>query len=329
MDVRPRFYFIVNYNGNLEVNIKYKFPSKFVDRLEKDFPCNFKEILGGLSAVKKHTFRINTNRISIKEFLEKRYDDGMFEYMDIWGGVFALKDMNLRSFQNTDMYRNGEVYIQDISSMSPPHLMELSGSDIVLDMCAAPGSKTIQISNIMGNIGKIIAVEKVRKRYYKLKSNLGNYFVRNAEVYFGDAVYLLRSVINLKFDKILLDAPCSSEGRFNPSKPKTMAYWSERKVKEMERKQRRLILAAWDSLKNGGIILYSTCTFSLDENELVLDFLTKKREGVFLEPFNLPFRNYISGIPVFGNEQLSRAVRIIPTELTGGFFVAKIKKLAE
>ncbi len=134
------------------------------------------------------------------------------------------------------------------------------------------------------------------------------------------------------FDRVLLDAPCSTEGRFSTDAPETVAYWSPRKIKEMAHKQRRLFYAAVQCLRPGGVLVYSTCTFAPEENEAVLDkTLRRFGEALRLEPIDLDLEN--TQPPLTGwrskafRHDLSPARRILPTPTMEGFFVAKLRKV--
>lgn len=134
------------------------------------------------------------------------------------------------------------------------------------------------------------------------------------------------------FDKVLADVPCSCEGRFQKEHPKTYAYWSLRKIKEMKRKQKGLLLSAGRCLKPGGHIVYSTCTFAPEENEAVVDWFLKKTEGCFeLKPIS------IKGIKTYGplshwknksfGDQIAYSLRILPDDYGDAFFMAKFIKI--
>jgi 16S rRNA C967 or C1407 C5-methylase (RsmB/RsmF family) len=135
------------------------------------------------------------------------------------------------------------------------------------------------------------------------------------------------------FDRILLDAPCSAEARFQIDDIRTMGYWNEHKVKEMAQKQRRLLLGAWHALKVGGTLVYSTCTFAPEENELQISkFLKKIESGVRVEPVEL---SSLKKLPILTswkekplNSQVTKCLRIHPTDEIEGFFIAKFTKTA-
>ena len=131
------------------------------------------------------------------------------------------------------------------------------------------------------------------------------------------------------FDKILVDAPCTTEGRFKTFEPESYGYWSPRKIREMVRKQRGLLLNAGRLLKLGGIMVYSTCTFAPEENEGVIDWLLRKTEGQLkLSPIVFPdIESYPSPVEWEGkkfSDETQKCLRILPNKMMEGFFVAKL-----
>ncbi len=307
-----------------------RLPLSFANKIKEIFPSKWQIIINGLCLKKKTSFRVNRLKSSAREIEERlRALPLKFHKLSYPEDAFVL-DVDKRDLQDTDLYKEGKIYIQNISSMLPPLALNLQKGEFILDMCAAPGSKTSQMAGLIGCDGKIIAIEKVKPRFFKLLANLKQQGAQCVEPVLSDAVAFLRRSQNMLFDKILLDAPCSSEGRFSPHSPKSFGYWSEKKVKEMQKKQKRLIKSAIMRLKTGGHLLYSTCTFSPEENELVIDWILKQVDGLIVEKISLPITNAISGLTEYKGralkQQISRAVRILPNEQMEGFFMCLIRK---
>jgi len=180
---------------------------------------------------------------------------------------------------------------------------------------------------LMHNQGLIVAVEAIRNRYYRLKSVCSLLGVKNATSKLMDGRRFKPQ--GQLFDKILVDAPCSSEGRFNTAHPKTFAYWSPRKIKEMSRKQKGLLLAASRALKPGGTLVYSTCTFAPEENEAVVDWLLRKTEGAIeLLPLQV---DDVQSYPTLEDWQertfspeVHKCLRVLPAKDIEGFFLVKL-----
>jgi len=224
----------------------------------------------------------------------------------------------------------GLVYLQNLSSMLAPLLLAPQPDDEVLDLCAAPGSKTTQLAVLMHNRGRIAAVEAVRPRYHRLRANLERQGVANVATYLADGRGIGRRTPE-RFDRVLLDAPCSSEARIRRGRPETWATWSERKIREQARKQVRLLHSAIDALKPGGRLLYSTCTFAPEENEAVIQkALERYGEAIEILPVSLPFSNIRPGLVEWRGSRFDAALRgagrVLPDGIMEAFFVCLIGK---
>ena len=234
-------------------------------------------------------------------------------------------------------YADGHIYIQNVSSQLAPIALAPRVGDRVLDLCAAPGSKTGQISMMVGKEGEVTAVEKVRPRFYKLKANVYRQGATNVLPWMGNgAVYWRREPES--FDRVLVDAPCSTEGRFRAHDPETTQYWSPRKIREMRSKQVKLLWAGIQALKPGGTLLYSTCTFAPEENEAVV----AKMLGTFGDkievvdaglPTSGPVAEQVTaGLTAWQGRDFPQALeltrRVLPNDVFEGFYVAKLTKRA-
>jgi 16S rRNA (cytosine1407-C5)-methyltransferase len=227
---------------------------------------------------------------------------------------------------------DGRLYIQSLSSMLAPILLAPTADDWVLDLAAAPGGKTILMAEMMGNAGKISAVEPVSGRFHRLKANLERMGITNTRCYLKDG----REIGRLKpdsFQRVMLDAPCSSESRFRTDEPDSTEHWSLRKVTECARKQERLILSAYDALAPGGHLLYCTCSYAPEENERVVVHLLKKRDGAQVLPMPgwlMELPNVSAGLTAWQDKPLpeacTRSVRVWPTAEMDGFYLALISK---
>jgi len=158
--------------------------------------------------------------------------------------------------------------------MLVPLVLNPRSGDRILDLCAAPGAKTAQIAALAPQ-AQIVAFEKSRTRYYKLLNNLKIQGVEGVRVMLYDGIWVRKKYPEY-FDKVLIDAPCSVEGRFFTQNPKSFKYWSKRKVQEMVRTQKQLLHSAFFSLQEEGTLVYSTCSNEPEENEGVIDFLLNK-----------------------------------------------------
>lgn len=240
--------------------------------------------------------------------------------------AFLLENVAKRELSDHPFIQSGELFQQSPSSLLPVLVLAPVSGERILDACAAPGSKTTQMAALMQGEGEIQAVEAVKHRYYKLKSVCSLLGAANVRPRLAD-VSRLRFPPTELYDAVLVDAPCSSEGRFKSFDPDTLAYWSPRKIAQMSYKQKGILLNASRALRSGGRLLYSTCTFSPEENEEVVDWFLTKTQGEFsLVPFSL---QGVGRIPVLEGWQkkvyrhdLSFCWRVRPDKIMTGFFMA-------
>jgi 16S rRNA (cytosine1407-C5)-methyltransferase len=309
----------------------YKLPQGFLRKLKKIYPKHYPSILNTFLRKKETTFRINYLKTDLHNLRKKLNQLRIrFRELNFPKGAFILKS-NLRQLQATEIYSKGLVYIQNVSSMLIPLILDPKNEEKILDLCASPGAKTTQIVSLAPQ-AEVVAIEKVRIRYYKLLANLKIQGVENVKTFLLDGIWV-RKKFPEYFDKILVDAPCSSEARFYINNPKSFKYWKERKVKEMAHKQKKLLSASFFALKEGGIIVYSTCTFSPEENEEIIDwFINKFKNKIELLPIEIPLKNVQDGLLSWQNKRFSSSLRltkrIIPNDFMEGFFVAKLKKIS-
>jgi len=307
-------------------------PEKFLARLQKIIPSQkYDNIANTFAMEKPTTFRVNTLKRTVHEVREKLQCSGFrLENVSWYPDAFILRDGRLRDLQETEIYKKGEIYVQSLPSMIPPLVLNPQPGENVLDLTAAPGSKTTQMACLMNGKGRLLANDNNKVRFYRMKANVelqGAAFVelslRYGEV-FG------REYPN-QFDKILLDAPCSAEGRFEAKDPSTFGYWKPAKVHEMSQKQKKLMYSAVSALRAGGILVYSTCTYAPEENEGVLDWaLSKFPDQIELESISFSLPNQMAGIGAWEgktfNPAVRKAVRILPNAQMEGFFVTRLRK---
>ena len=220
------------------------------------------------------------------------------------------------TLKELDIYQNGEIYIQSFSSMLPPIILDPKPKENILDMCAAPGGKTTQLAAISGNKAYITACERNPIRSEKLKYNIERQGAKGISVIIKDARELDDF---LKFDKILLDAPCSGSGTLYLEDKEIDKTFTEELIKKSVRRQISLIKKAIRLLKPGGELVYSTCSILKEENENVVKQILDNNVQVI--PIELD-----DTIPYL-HTTIDGTVCVMPTKVFEGFFVAKIKKL--
>ncbi len=227
----------------------------------------------------------------------------------------------------------GYYYVQEISSMMPILALKPTETDNFLDLCASPGSKTTQAAAMMNNSGNIIANDNNMGRMIVLSANLEKCGVANTLITRRDGVQLCKKFakINFKFDKILVDAPCSGEGTLRSS-PRTFLSWNINSVNNLSRIQKTLAASAIEALKEDGEMIYSTCTHAPEENEEVVQFLLDNFD-IQIEPIALPIKTREGLTEWQGKKfspELKKCARIYPQDNnTEGFFLCKIKKLSD
>lgn len=231
-----------------------------------------------------------------------------------------------------DLVENGHVYVHNPSSMLAAVALAPRPGETVMDMAAAPGGKTLHLAALMSGEGFLSAVEPVQSRFFKLKANLrrgGAAFVRTYQLD-GRRV---PGKTGPRFDRILLDAPCSGEARFHAADPESYSNWSLRKIRECRSKQLGLIRAGFAALKPGGRMLYCTCSFAPEENEAVVDELLRTESESALANIQLPVDRWQSGLTEWQGQRfadsISRCRRILPDQLYDGLFMAIVEKCAD
>ncbi len=225
----------------------HKLPQEFLHKFKKIYPEYYVNIANTFLTKKLPAFRINylkTDMHGLRCALKAQRVK--FKELQFPQGAFLLQSP-LREFQRKEVYEKGWVYVQNPSSMLPVVYLEPRNEDKILDLCAAPGTKTTQIASLAPE-AEIVAIEKIRPRYYKLLANLKQQGADKVVVHLLDSIWV-RKKFPEQFDKILADVPCSAEGRFLVSNPKSYKYWKQRKVKEMAHKQKKLLHSAFFALK--------------------------------------------------------------------------------
>ncbi len=312
---------------------KSALPDAFLERLRQIIPPeSYDAVLRTFAEPPATGFRVNTLRAATEAVEEELETLGLRLHRVGWNAdAFWIAPEERPRLLASDAYAGQCIYVQNLASMIPPLVLDAQPGERILDLGAAPGSKTLQLACLMRNTGEIAAVELVKRRFYKLRANLEAQGATNVRLFLRDGATVWRHRPE-HFDRVLLDAPCSTEGRFRTDDPATYAYWSPRKIKEMARKQRRLLFSAVHCLRVGGVLVYSTCTFAPEENEAVLD-KTLRRFGhaLHLEPLDLDLENMQPALSEWQGKpfkhDLSPARRLLPMPTMEGFFVAKIRKV--
>ena len=307
------------------------------ERMKKLLP-NEKDFESFLEILKKPTqnsIRVNTLKISPEELKTRLGKKGWIikqpykEYPEIMIVENTIAPGELgRSLEHL----LGYYYVQEIASMLPVLVLKPKPHETILDLCAAPGSKTTQIASKMNNTRLIIANDVNLGRRRILATNLERCGISNTIITRKQGFDLCKKLKQqgFLFDKILLDAPCSGEGTLRSSLA-TYKMWNIKSVKNLSNIQKALLASAIELLKPNGEIVYSTCTHSPEENEEVIDFILKKFDNIKIESIQLPVKCR-PGIIKWGNkdysEDVEKSCRIYPQDNnTEGFFIAKLRRV--
>ncbi|MEO0206734.1 MAG: RsmB/NOP family class I SAM-dependent RNA methyltransferase, partial [candidate division WOR-3 bacterium] len=222
---------------------------------------DFKDFIDFLYRPQKLSIRLNTLKCKPETILNLLKDFRLTQLKFYKDGYIIENGYGIG---NHFTHQLGLIYIQEVASMIPVIILEPKPNDIILDLCASPGSKTTQIAQIMGNKGVVIANEIVYKRISSLIHNVKKCGLLN-EVIVSLPGEKIGDVLPNYFDKILLDAPCSAEGTVRKSK-KVLYHWGIKNIQKMSHIQKGLIVSGFRALKPGGTMVYSTCTIAPEEN---------------------------------------------------------------
>lgn len=271
------------------------------------------KIIEGYSKQRLVTLRINTIK-SNKDYVKIKLQEAGIETEEVswYEDGLIIKNAREDEIKKLDIYENGEIYLQSLSSMLPPIILQPKAKENILDMAAAPGGKTTEIAALTQNKAFITACEKNKIRADRLKYNLQKQGVGCVNVMLEDARKLSDF---FSFDKILLDAPCSGSGTISVFD----TGFNKELIDRSSKTQEELLKKALKILKKGGELVYSTCSILEQENERVLRKVVQKSsaEIVPIEP--------LDGVPMLST-RINGTLCVCPTELYEGFFVAKIRK---
>ena len=280
--------------------------------MKKDFFLGRYKKLGGdvdESVIVPRALRINTLKISEEDLL-KRLKNNNITLERIPYLKHGFKYTSSFSLGSTPEYLQGLYYLQEAASQIPAEVLDPKETDLVLDMCAAPGSKTTQMAQLMNNKGTLIAVDSNVKRLESLNNNLERMGITNVTTFLMNAKDA--PTLKMRFDKILLDAPCSGNYCIEEN-------WFDKRdlagIKINSDKQKALLDRAFELLHPGGILVYSTCSLEPEEDEQAVDYADA-----------LGFELIDTGLKI-GSPVKGKAMKLWPhLTNTQGFFIAKFRK---
>jgi len=230
------------------------------------------------------------------------------------------------------LFREGDVYLQNASSLIPPLALDPQQGDCILDVCAAPGGKSIDIASLVNNECELWLNDAMAPRLQTLRELIEVYNVKTASVTNHQGQYLTKE-IDQTFDRILLDAQCSGEGMIDLSHPKALRYWSLDRIKKFSHLQEKMLTEAFALLKPGGVLVYSTCTLAPEENEAPIDRLLRIRPEADLLPIEFKPTGAVEGLSKWQGKKfdnrLRHSMRVMPSERHEAFFVCKITRQSD
>lgn len=306
-------------------------PTELSRRWQNLFSSEYRDILAWSFRTIPKTVRVNTLKSSIEDFIHicKKYS------WDTEPVLSTEKAYRLRStnpavrFGETAEYANGLFYVQELASMLPPLALDPKPGERVLDICAAPGSKTTQMAELMENRGEILAVDNSKPRLEILKAAIERLGIDIIRPLLEDGAVLGNSYEE-SFDKVLVDAPCSCEGiiRYKAHK---LFEWDMLQIYRLMEMQKKLLESGFKALKPGGVLVYCTCTYSPEENEAIVDSLLRRNQSADLVSMQFKGIKTREGLTSWEHidfdKRLSKAIRIYPQDNdTIGFFIAKVVK---
>lgn len=299
-------------------------PKAFDERIRTQLGDEYEDYIRCFDNDMYHGIRVNTSKISVEEFLKI----SPFELEPVpWTKNGFYYDHRKYTPSKHPYYYAGLYYIQEPSAMTPASVLDIDDGDIVLDICAAPGGKSTELAAKLGGAGILISNDISNSRAKALLKNLELFGIGNMCVVSEPPNNLSRAFEGV-FDKILIDAPCSGEGMFRKS-ASMMTAWENNGTELFAGLQRGILNEACKMLKSGGKLLYSTCTFSPEEDEKSVEYLLSIDPSMHLIDFP-KYEKFDDGNPSWGdtgNTDITKCARLWPHHLKGeGHFIALFEK---
>jgi 16S rRNA (cytosine1407-C5)-methyltransferase len=310
----------------------------FISRMASILRIPKSKVLDTFNQRSLTTIRLNSLKGNPKDTFYRLKSRG-YELKSVpWSpNTYVITNRDKGEISQIDEYREGTFYIQDLSSILATLILQPKQKEKILDVCSAPGSKTTHIAELTKNKAVILANDIEVNRTNSLRNVIEQFGATSAKITLSDGREFGKKYPDY-FDKVLLDAPCSGEGRIYMRGQKPLRFWSIKKVKSSVMLQRELIESAFRTLKSGGTLVYSTCTLEPDENEGVITTLLnthKNAQVVDIDIINTQeFKEYkrhiTNGIARWSGSEyhpsVRKTIRILPSSEMMGFFIAKIVK---
>lgn len=265
-------------------------------------------------------------KITLSQLQKLGWEGERYEWMvDGYSVETELSDV-----RDSELVEQGKIFIQNAASWLPVLVLNPLPGEKILDVCAAPGGKTSHLAARANNEAHITANDNSRSRLAKLRANCERLHARVERFTLFDAQALARKLDGEQFDKILLDAPCGGEGLMQLDRDKDFLTWSPAQIKRLQQLQKRILTQAWQLLKPGGSLVYSTCTMAPEENEAVIDYALRALEGCEIQEINYSLPNRVQPVEQWNgktfNSSVAKCLRLKPSSDVEAFFVCKLTK---
>ena len=306
---------MISYKGVIE-----NLPDFLIEMLEKQYGKELAEkIIQGYMVKRKLTLRVNTLKSNISEIEECLLNKNIqFEKVKWSNDAYILNNVCESEIEKLDIYQEGKIYLQSLSSMLPPIALEPKQGADILDMAAAPGGKTTQMAALSNNKSNITACEMNSIRAERLKYNIEKQGATSVYVMIKDS----RRIDDFfSFDQILLDSPCSGSGTLNIEDKNLTKYFTINLINKSTKSQLELLRKAIKILKSGKELVYSTCSILKEENEEIINKVLKDR-NVEIVPIKFEGMESLPMLPV----TIKGTLCVAPNEYYEGFFIAKLRK---
>ena len=309
---------------------------EFIKRLKEIYNKEELKIInsGFECEYRKPSFRINTLKSNTKEILDTLKENNLeVEKISFLKNWYILLNAREKKLWELDIYKQGKIYLQSISSQLPIDLLNIESFHKILDITASPGSKTSQASALLKNTWEIIANDNNSIRIDKLNFTLNKQWAKNVNVIKTDARLIFKKNPEYKwyFNHIIADLPCSAEWKFNINKEKSYSYWNIWVIKRNFKLQKQILNSIIPMLKLNWTLMYSTCTLAPEENEAVIHMILSLYSELELQDINLNYKYSISWIKSFEKhfyrKNIIKSKRILPSLESEWFYIAKFKKI--
>lgn len=323
--------------------MKNKLPIELIDRLGEIYTEDELKIIEWWfnCEARKPSFRINTLKATTKEVLDALKEANLeVEKVKFLKNWYILLNWKEKVLWDLDIYKQWKIYMQSISSQLPVDLLDIEDFHKILDITAAPGWKTSQASALLKNTWEVIANDNNSIRIDKLNYTLNKQWCKNVKVIKTDARLIAEKnasdeennwYINY-FNHIIADLPCSAEWKINLHKEKSYWFWNLWVVKRNFKLQKEILNSIIPMIKVWGTLMYSTCTLAPEENEAVVHMLLSLYPDLELQDIDIDYKYLKNWIKWFWKhvyrKDIIKAKRILPSEESEGFFIAKFKKIS-